>query len=47
MIVKYIKKETYQDSSMTIGKTYVVRGIEADTYRIIKDELDPCLYEAN
>ena len=30
---------------MTAGKEYTVIGIEADTYRIINDLNDPCLYE--
>ncbi|MEW8061069.1 MAG: hypothetical protein AB2791_17820 [Candidatus Thiodiazotropha endolucinida] len=29
---------------MTVGKTYVVIGIEADHYRIINDSDMPCLY---
>ena len=32
-------------SGLTLGREYEVIGIEADCYRIIDDERDPCLYE--
>ncbi|MCH8823617.1 MAG: hypothetical protein IH984_08935 [Planctomycetes bacterium] len=32
-------------SGLTLGREYGVIGIEADWYRIINDEGDPCLYE--
>lgn len=31
--------------SLTPGQLYYVIGIEADTYRLICDDGDPCLYE--
>ena len=30
---------------ITMGKSYQVIGIEADAYRILNDDSDPCLYE--
>ena len=45
MKVRYVRKGEYQGLRMTIGKTYEVIGIEADSYRIIDDEFDPCLYK--
>ena len=44
MKVRYIKKGEYQGSEMTIGKAYVVIGIESDFYRIISDSNAPYLY---
>ena len=32
-------------SSLTLGREYLVIGIESDWYRIIDDNDDPCLYE--
>ena len=32
-------------AGLTLGREYEVIGIEADWYRIINDDCDPCLYE--
>jgi hypothetical protein len=44
MKVRYLCKGEYQGPDMTIGKVYVVIGIEADSYRIINDAQMPYLY---
>lgn len=45
MKAKYIKHQKDQAHNMTIGKVYVVIGIEADSYRIVCDNGEPYLYE--
>lgn len=44
MKARYITTGEYAGPRMTIGKVYEIIGIEADYYRIINDENDPCLY---
>lgn len=45
MKVRYLHKGEYHGPDMTIGKVYVVIGIEADSYRIINDSQMPYLYD--
>ena len=45
MKAKFIKYLEDQAHNMTIGKVYIVIGIEGDSYRIICDEDEPYLYE--
>lgn len=47
MKVRFIGNKQNINSRLTVGKAYEVLGIEADTYRVINDESDPCLYEPN
>ena len=47
MKVKYERKGEYQGPRMTIGKVYEVLGIECDSYRILDDDNDPCLYSSD
>ena len=47
MKVRYLHEGEYQGSDMTVGKVYVVIGIEADSYRIINDVQMPYLYSQN
>lgn len=46
MKVRYIKRLENEARHMTLGKEYIVIGVEADYYRLINDHGDPCLYEA-
>ena len=32
-------------ASLTAGQKYTVLGIEADSYRILNDQSEPCLYD--
>ena len=45
MIVRYLFKGKDQADDMTIGREYVVLGIEGDYYRILNDEDRPYLYD--
>jgi hypothetical protein len=45
MKAKYIKNLKNQAQNVTIGKVYVVIGIEADSYRIVCDDGEPYLYD--
>jgi len=45
MKAKFIKYLEDQSHNMTIGKVYVIIGIEGDSYRIVCDENEPYLYE--
>ena len=45
MKAKYIKRQKNQAKTLTIGKVYVVIGIEADSYRIVCNDGEPYLYE--
>ena len=47
MKVRYLRKGEYQGPDMTVGKVYVVIGIEANDYRIIDDTQMPYLYNPN
>lgn len=43
MKVKFISKN--KDNSLTLGKEYVVVGIECDFYRIVSDNNEPVLFD--
>jgi hypothetical protein len=48
MIVKYSKKEKASDEPfLSIGREYVVIGIEGDWFRIVNDRNEPILYDPN
>ncbi len=43
--MKVISAGNSESNSLTYGKSYEVIGIEADSYRIVNDLNDSCLYE--
>ena len=43
--MKVISMSSSKSNSLTYGKSYEVIGIEADSFRIVNDFNDPCLYE--
>ena len=46
MKAKFIKYLKNQAHDLTVGKVYLVIGIEADSYRIVCDKNEPYLYES-
>lgn|SRR3990167_6234270 len=45
--MKVISIDNSKIGSLTYGKSYEVIGIEADSFRIVNDLNDPCLYETS
>ncbi|MFI8384406.1 hypothetical protein [Pseudomonas sp. NPDC079086] len=43
--MKVISVSNSKSNKLTYGKTYEVIGIEANSFRIVNDLNDPCLYE--